>query len=1007
MISQSTRKLKRRCGRPPCKWQHTFDADSDAICLLDADQRILRCNHTMTQMFGVSREEIIGRHCWEIVHCTTEPIPPCPTRCLRSSLRREEMELQAGGRWFYVTVDPMLDEAQRLQGIVHIIRDITSRKRMEETLQASEERHRLLVENANEAITVVQDAVLKFVNPKFAKLTGYSEKELVGKTFIGLIHPDDRQKVARYNARRLKGEEVPHTYQSRFLDKQGLTRWAETNAVLFEWEGRPATLALLNDITERREAEESLRVSEGKYRLLTEKMNDVIWTTDLNLRTTYTSSSVEKMLGFTPEERLGQTPEAQMTPESLARVQELLLEQLELEREHKGDPNRSVRIELEFYRKDGSTVWLEHQVSGIRDADGTLIAMHGVARDISERKKAKEALVASEIKYRNLFEHTLLGMEVIDAETGKVVLANHAIARMFGFNSPEEMVGLDAITGWVLPEDMEWVLREFAKAMADPEKRDVATLRVRGKDGHMVWVSGSGTLFDYEGKPAILISLIDVTAAKEAEAKLHESEEKNRLLVENANEAITVVQDAVLKFANPKFAQLTGYSEKDLVGKTFVELLHPDDRQMVAEYYARRLKGEEVPYIYQFKFFDKQGLTKWAEINAVLFEWEGRPAILALLNDITERKEAQKALKESEERFRTLIEKSTDAITILDATGRLLYESASMERITGYKLEDWLGKPIGDWFLHPDDLVALASLLERVIGEPDTTVEGVTARFKHKDGRWHVLEATVRNLLDDPKVGGIVVNYRDITERVIAEQVLRESEERYRLFADNVSDVIWVMDMNLKPIYVSPSVSRMMGYSMDQAMSGAVETRLTPASAQIALQAYADAMAKEAQEPGSEWDSPPLDLQAVRSDGSTVWIAAKFSFIRADDGKPFAIVGVLRDITERKKAENELRNSEERFRGLVETTSDWVWETDQKHRYTYVSPKVRDILGYEPQDLLGRTPFEFMHQREGRRVAKIVRRFAERTSAILPAGEHLHPQRRPPGSPGDQRSPHP
>jgi PAS domain S-box-containing protein/putative nucleotidyltransferase with HDIG domain len=136
-------------------------------------------------------------------------------------------------------------------------------------------------------------------------------------------------------------------------------------------------------------------------------------------------------------------------------------------------------------------------------------------------------------------------------------------------------------------------------------------------------------------------------------------------------------------------------------------------------------------------------------------------------------------------------------------------------------------------------------------------------------------------------------------------------------------------------------------------------------------------MDREAQHPGSEWDAPPLDLEMVRSDGSTVWTATKFSFIRANDGKPFAVLGVLRDVTERKKAEDSLRKSEERFRGLVETSSDWVWEMDRNSHYTYVSPKVRDILGHEPQELLGHTPFEFMHQREGRRVSKIVRRFAD------------------------------
>ena len=146
-----------------------------------------------------------------------------------------------------------------------------------------------------------------------------------------LIHHDDRQMTADYYFRRLKGEEVPATYQFKFLDKAGDTKWAEINAVLFDWEGRPATLGLLSDITERKQAEWTLQASEEKYRLLTEKTNDLVWMTDINLVTIYASPSAESLLGFSPDELLRLSPELLMTPESSGRAQETLLKQLELE----------------------------------------------------------------------------------------------------------------------------------------------------------------------------------------------------------------------------------------------------------------------------------------------------------------------------------------------------------------------------------------------------------------------------------------------------------------------------------------------------------------------------------------------------------------------------------------------------------------------------------------------------------------------------------------------------
>jgi len=1088
-------------------------------------------------------------------------------------------------------------------GVTGVMSDITERKEAEAALRASEETNRLLVDNANEAITVIQDGVIKFINPKFSTASGYTAQEVLLKPFIELVHPDDQRILAEYYVRRQKGEEVPQVYQFRFLDKAGNTKWAEINAVLFDWEGRPATLGLLSDITERKQAEAEIAALSNAFRAtldpvlildmegdvrnnneaarrlfeteelgtnaleyvvpedrervasamqnlitsgratvdqfsivtrsgrrvpveasgslmldadgkpvgivvverdITERKQaeealskktkeldgffsvalDLLCIADTHGRFHLMNLAWERTLGFTREELMAQRffdyihpDDVKSTKEAVARLasgQEViafinryrcrdgsyrwlewrsaqsgdliyaaarditesrLAEEAVKESEKKfrtlfDSANDGVFIHnlegrflevneiacrrlgytreelLRLTPRDIDSPEYAEQVADrigqiVRDGqaifetaqrtkDGRVIPIEAssrivdfggkpavltIARDITDRKKAQEALMASETKYRNLFEHTLLGMEVIDGETGKVVLSNHSMARMFGFKSPEEMAGTNPMD-YVPPEDLEWVTKELAQVMADPEKRDVATLRAKTEDGRIIWVRASATLFEYEGRPSALLSLIDVSTAKEAEDKLRDSEEKNRLLIDNSIEAITVVQDGVIKFANHRFAELVGYSTQELVSRSFADFIHPDDRQRVAEYYFKRMSGEEAPSSYQFKWIDRKAADHWGEASVAILSWEGRPATLCMLSDITERVKAEQALKDSEERFRALIEEATDAVAILEPSGKTIYYSPSMRRVTGYTPEEWAGKSLGDLLIHPDDLVSLASLLEEM-KKPNSTAEGVRVRYVHKDGLWHTLEATVRNMIHDPKIGGIVANFRDVTERVKAEQALKESEERYRLFADNVSDVIWVTDMNLKPIYISPSVARMLGYTGEQAMSGAAETRLTPASAQIALQAYADAMAKEAQRPGSEWDAPPLDLEMVRTDGSTVWTAAKFSFIRADDGRPFAILGVLRDITERKGAEDSLRKSEERFRGLVETTSDWVWEIDRNSHYTYVSPKVRDILGHEPQELLGHTPFEFMHQREGRRVSKIMRRFAD------------------------------
>ena len=194
--------------------------------------------------------------------------------------------------------------------------------------------------------------------------------------------------------------------------------------------------------------------------------------------------------------------------------------------------------------------------------------------------------------------------------------------------------------------------------------------------------------------------MIDVTAAKESERKLRESEEKNRLLIDNAAEGIIVVQDGVTKFFNRRCAEVTGRSSEELLAGSFLDLVHPEDRDMVALNYMKRVAGEDVLNNYQFRIIDKEGKTRWLQVNGVQLNWEGRPATLTMLSDVTERVTAEQALRNSEERFRSLVEKATDAVAVLDATGKILYYTPSLERVTGYGPGEWVDKSSSD-LAHP------------------------------------------------------------------------------------------------------------------------------------------------------------------------------------------------------------------------------------------------------------------------------------------------------------------
>jgi PAS domain S-box-containing protein len=266
---------------------------------------------------------------------------------------------------------------------------------------------------------------------------GYTREELLSMTNADLsAEPDETTRVTVQTP--IVADQVV-TIPLRFhRRKDGSVIPVEITGRFFIREKRPVHIAAIRDITERRRAEEALRESERKYRFLTERMNDIIWTMDTSLKTTYVSPSITTALGFTPEERMAQKVEEQVTPESFHRIIDLLTVELEAERQGTADPNRTFSIEVEYYRKDGSTVWMENLVGALRDESGAFAGLHGVSRDITERRRAEESIRESEARFRAIFNNASIGIDLVD-KNGRFLQANDALVNMLGYTKEEFM----------------------------------------------------------------------------------------------------------------------------------------------------------------------------------------------------------------------------------------------------------------------------------------------------------------------------------------------------------------------------------------------------------------------------------------------------------------------------------------------------------------------------------------------------------------------------------------
>ena len=394
---------------------------------------------------------------------------------------------------------------------------------------------------------------------------------------------------------------------------------------------------------------------------------------------------------------------------------------------------------------------------------------------------------------------------------------------------------------------------------------------------------------------------------KQMEEALRDSEQKYRNLFEHADEAIFVAQDGRLVFLNPRTAVISGYSPEELISKPFIEFIHQDDREMVIDRHVRRMRGEELPQRYAFRILHKDGGIRWAELNAVVIRWNGKPSTLNFMSDITEGKRMEEYLRQSEERFRSLIQSLSEMILILDKNGQFTYESPSVARVLGYPPGYFIGKsPF--IHIHPDDLDVAAKDLE---GTFRSAQDGLPTAFRYRnaDGGWVYLETLGSNHLDHPGIQGIVISARDITERKRIEKALRDSEQRWLFALEGAGDGVWDWNARTNKVFFSRQWKTMLGYGDDEIGDSLDEwdRRIHPEDRK---RCYDDL--------NDHFDGKtPVYLNEHRllcKDGTYKWILDRGKVIdRTEEGKPLRVIGTHTDITQRKRAEEDRERLEEQL----------------------------------------------------------------------------------------------
>ncbi|WP_425430808.1 PAS domain S-box protein [Chamaesiphon polymorphus] len=517
--------------------------------------------------------------------------------------------------------------------------EIAERQQTEAALQRSETKFRNIFENSQVGIFRVRicDGLILDANQRFANLYGFdSPEEMIGleRTADYYVNPSERK---QFLESLMRDREV-RSYEVQMRKRDGTVFWGLFSSYLNA--GDDYIEGVLADISDHKQAEAAFRQSEANYRNLLQTANSVILRYDPQGRIRYINDYGVKLLGYEEHEILGRTvfetiiPEAELSGRDMRPFVHDLLR----------NPQAYPQAEGENLCRDGRRVWMEWSNQAIFNERGEVVEILSVGNDTTQRKQAEEALQRSETTFRTIFENSQVGIYRTRTCDGLILKANQCFAELLGFDSPEEIVGLEHTTGYYVNPNVRQHAIELMKR--DRELRSFE-VQMRKRDGTVFWVLFSSYLNatdDYiEG------TIADISDRKQAEAALQMSEERLRLALTAANQGLYDLNIKTEEVAiNPEYALMLGYDPAtyQVTKSKWIESLHPDDRESVLAVYYACITGEIPSYRAEYRHRTQDGQWKWilAVGNVVAWNEFGEPIrALGVVTDIDDRKRAEAA----------------------------------------------------------------------------------------------------------------------------------------------------------------------------------------------------------------------------------------------------------------------------------------------------------------------------------------------------------------------------
>ncbi len=703
---------------------------------------------------------------------------------------------------FFSRRAPEVDEdlLKMMSAIGSQIGQFTERKRAEEALRESEERYRDLVENSRELIcTHDLDGRVLSANRAAAETLGYDSNELLeGKNIRDILAPEVRHEFDEYMARLCKDGATSGIMLVQTMSGERRV-WEYYNSLRTEGVAAPIVRGIARDITDSRRVEQALLASEHKYRDIFTFAPVGIYQSLRDGTLTTANKALAEMLAYASVDEFLKV--------NLADVYFTPDEREKLIREYE-DLGYATDLELRWKRKDGSPIWVQMSAHAIKGANGATEYFEGFVRNITERKRAEEALRESEGFRQTIFDSEPECVKVIGRDFTLLDM-NPAGLEMIGASSREQVIGQSVL---------RVIAPEWRNAFTEMHQRVlrghpvVAEFETCGLDGVRRWMETHAVpLRNSEAAVVGQLAITrDITERRRVEEALRESEERYRDLIENSREFIcTHDLDGLILSANRAASEVLGYDLKDCCGKkNYRDLLVPEVRDQFDDYLARiRRDGFASGLTLVQTSSGERRILEYH--NTVRTEGVATPIVRGMARDITEQRRAEKALRESEERYRELFENAKDAIYVHDLTGRYTSVNHAAERLTGFTREEILGKHYSN-FVAPRDLKHVRTNLCRKLDEENETIYEVD--MVTRNGQRVPVEVSSRLIYEKGVAVGVQGTARDITDRKRAQEALRtysqrliqaqevEREKIARELHDEIGQVLTAVRINLQSI---------------------------------------------------------------------------------------------------------------------------------------------------------------------------------------------------------------